>query len=189
MMKRNKFIAASFFAALLPFTTFANTIKQIFRNDKGFKVAAGEDRFKKPVSLFEGDTFFTKISEKDTDGDLYMFESIRYKKGGPPLHFHYTQDEYWYILEGEFLFKVGEETFTAKKGDTVFGPRLVPHAFAKTNEGAARLLMVFQPAGKMEAHFKAVSDGVYKNLSDNEKYMFRKQNGFEVVGAALTHEK
>jgi mannose-6-phosphate isomerase-like protein (cupin superfamily) len=188
-MNRNRFIATSFFAALLPFTTFAKTVKDFFRNDKGFKVDAGKDRFDKPISLFEGDTFFTKVSAKDTDGDLYMFESIRDKKGGPPLHIHYTQDEYWYILEGEFLFKVGEETFTAKKGDTVFGPRMVAHAFAKTNQGPARLLMAFQPAGKMEAHFKAVSDGVYASLSDKEKDTFRKQNGFEVVGAALTHEK
>jgi hypothetical protein len=51
-MKRNKFIATSFFAALLPLTNFANTMKKIFRNDKGFKVDAGKDRFDKTISLF-----------------------------------------------------------------------------------------------------------------------------------------
>ena len=188
-MKRKKFIAASLLALVFPFATFANAVKKLFRNDKGFKVNAGEDRFAKSISLFEGDTFFTKVSAQDTDGDMYMFESTRVKKGGPPLHYHYEQDEYWYILEGEFLFKVGEETFTAKKGDTVFGPRMVPHAFSKTSEGVARLLMAFQPAGKMEAHFKAVSEGVYNGLSDKEKHIIRQQHGFEVTGPALVYEK
>jgi hypothetical protein len=92
-------------------------------------------------------------------------------------------------LEGEFLFKVGEETFTAEKGDNVFGPRMVPHAFAKTNKGAARLLMAFQPAGKMKEHFKAVSNGIYEKFTNEQKAAFRKLNGFELTGPALTYEK
>lgn len=159
------------------------------RPDKGIRVNAGKDRFDKPISLLEGDIFFTKVSSKDTEGDLYIFESTRDKKGGPPLHYHYEQDEWWYILEGEFLFKVGKELFTAKAGDSVFGPRMIPHAFAKTNEGTGRLLMAFQPAGRMEDHFKAVSEGVYSKLSEEEKHKFRQQNGFEVVGPALTIDK
>jgi mannose-6-phosphate isomerase-like protein (cupin superfamily) len=188
-MKRNTFIAATFFSALFPFTAFTKTIKKIMRNDKGFKVEAGKDRFNEVLSLFEGDTFFTKISTDDTDGDMYAFESTRIKKGGPPLHFHYAQDEWFYILSGEFIFKIGEENFTAKAGDSFFGPRMIPHAFAKINEGEAKMLIIFQPAGKMQLHFEAVSKGVYTKLSAKEKKIFRKENGFEVVGSALTHEK
>lgn len=159
------------------------------RVDKGVVVNAGKDRFKKSISLFEGDTFFCKVATKDTDGDMYIFESVRNKKGGPPLHIHYEQDEWWYILEGEFLFKVGDETFTAKKGDSVFGPRMVPHAFSKTNEGPGRLLMAFQPAGKMEELFNAVSSGIYANMTKEEIHNYRKAHGFENVGPALTHDK
>lgn len=111
------------------------------------------------------------------------------KNGGPPLHYHFEQDEWWYVLDGEFLFKVGDETFTAKAGDSIFGPRMIPHAFAKTNEGPAKLVMAFQPAGKIEAHFKAVSEGAYTKLSDEEKDKFRQANGFKVVGSALTYLK
>jgi hypothetical protein len=85
--------------------------------------------------------------------------------------------------------KVGEETFTAKAGDSVFGPRMVTHAFAKTNKGKAKMLIIFQPAGKMEAHFNAVSKGVYTKFSEEEKHKFRQANGFEVMGPALTYEK
>ncbi len=190
-MNRNSFLnlwlAVGTFLST-PFTVMAKPFGKK-RVDKGIKVGAGKDRFGESISLFEGDTFFCKVSTKDTDGDIYIFESIRDKKGGPALHYHYEQDEWWYILEGEFLFKVGDQTFTAKAGDSVFGPRMVPHAFAKFNDGAARLLMVFQPAGKMEELFMAVSKGVYANMTKEEIHKFRQAHGFEIVGPALSYDK
>ena len=184
-MKRRNFLFTSLLA--IPVASFAKFKK--FIRAKPFKVEAGKDRFDKSISLFEGDIFYTKVSTKDTDGDMYVFESTRVKKGGPPLHYHYRQDEWWYILEGEFLFKIGDKTFTAKAGDYLFGPRMIPHAFAKTNEGAARLLMAFQPAGKMEELFIAVSKGVYTNMTKEEIHKFRQAHGFEIVGPALTYDK
>jgi len=168
-MKRNNFFTALALLVTTPLSLFSRSASPLYKPGKGFKVDAGKDRFDKSISLFEGDTFYTKVSTTDTAGSVYIFESTRDKKGGPPLHYHYEQDEWWYILEGEFLFKVGEETFSAKKGDSVFGPRMVPHAFAKTNEGPARLVMAFQPAGKMEAHFKSVSEGVFTGMSEKGK--------------------
>jgi mannose-6-phosphate isomerase-like protein (cupin superfamily) len=190
-MKRNLFFKKLLAATVIistPFAAFANAFPKK-RNDKGFKVNNGKDRSDKPLSLFEGDTFFSKVTSADADNDLYIFESTRIKNGGPTEHFHYEQDEWWYILEGEFLFKIGKETFTAKKGDSVFGPRMVPHAFAKTNEGDAKVLLLFQPAGKMEAFFKAVSGGVTKSMTEAERNEFKKQHGFEVTGPALIYEK
>jgi mannose-6-phosphate isomerase-like protein (cupin superfamily) len=190
-MNRHSFLQlglafGSFIAA--PFALLAQVLPKK-RVDKGIRVEAGKDRFGQPISLFQGDTFFTKVSTSDTNGDLFIFESVRDKKGGPPLHYHYEQDEWWYVLEGEFLFKVGDETFTAKVGDSVFGPRMVPHAFAKINEGPARLLMAFQPAGKMENQFREVSTGIYAKMTDAEIDKYRKASGFEVVGPALTYDK
>ena len=190
-MTRNSFLkffitAGSFLTA--PFFVIANSINKK-RVDKGIKVDAGKDRFDESISLFEGDSFFCKVSTKDTDGDIYIFESARDKKGGPPLHYHFEQDEWWYILEGEFLFKIGDQTFTAKAGDSIFGPRMVPHASSKTNEGPARLLIAFQPAGKMEEHFIAVSKGVYAKMTKEERFKYQQGIGVEVVGPALTHDK
>ena len=190
-MKRSSFVkmcisAGSLFA--IPFESFAKRIENN-RTKKSFKVETGKDRFDKPINLFEGDTFYTKVSTKDTDGDLYIYESNRVKKGGPALHFHYSQDECWYILEGEFLIKVGDQFYNAKAGDTVFGPRGVPHAFTKTNDGNARMLMTFQPAGKMEEFFIAVSEGKLAKMAVAEKDDFIKQYGFERVGPALEYHK
>jgi mannose-6-phosphate isomerase-like protein (cupin superfamily) len=191
-MNRNSFLkislaVGSFLSA--PIALMAKTFGNK-RVDKGIKVDAGKDRLDKPISLFEGDTFYTKVSTADTNGDVYVFESTRVKEGGPSFHLHYEQDEFWYILKGQFLFKVGDETFTAKAGDTVFGPRNVPHAFAKVGEGEARLLMFFQPAGKMEEMFKKISEGATRNITTDEgKDKFFQEYGLKRVGPPLTYSK
>lgn len=189
-MKRTTFLRLS--AAFTLITGSLSAIATplgIKRIKNGFKVAKNSDRFDAAITLMEGDTFFTKIATADTDGDMFAFESTRVVKGGPPLHYHYTQDEWFYILEGEFSFKIGSEMFGAKAGDSLFGPRMVPHAFTKTNEGIARMLITYQPAGKMELYFKEVSQGLYKNLTEQEKQAIRQAHGFEVVGPALGHQK
>jgi mannose-6-phosphate isomerase-like protein (cupin superfamily) len=152
-------------------------------------VGTGKDRFDKSISLFEGDTFFTKISTRDTNGDLYVFESTRVKNGGPAQHYHYDQDEWWYVLQGEFIIKIGDQVHKAKAGDSVFGPRGVPHVWAKVGEGEGKLLMIFQPAGKMEEFFNAVSEGKLTGMTEQEQHEFRKAHGFERVGPALHYHK
>lgn len=157
----------------------------MLREKTGYKIDSGTDRFQKPIKLFDGDTFYTKVSANDTDGDLYVYESSRVKKGGPNLHLHYNQDEWWYILEGEFVIKVGDKMHHVKPGDSVFGPRGVPHAFSKVGEGVGRMLTTFQPAGKMEACFIAISEGQMKGKPEAEQDEFRKQHGFERVGPPI----
>jgi mannose-6-phosphate isomerase-like protein (cupin superfamily) len=190
-MKRNSFLKlglaiGSIFST--SFTTFAR-YKIRNRDDRGFKVDAGKDRFDKSISPFEGDKFYTKVSTKDTDGDMFVFESTRLTEGGPILHTHYDTDEFWYVLQGEFLIRVGEKTYNAKPGDLVFGPRMVPHTFAKIGQGEAKVIIGHQPAGKMEEYFKKLSEGVAANMSEEERNNMRKEHGFEKVGPPLTYMK
>lgn len=180
-------LAAGTFVAS-PFNLIAKSIKN-GRVNKGFKVDAGKDRFDKSISLLEGDTFSSKVSTKDTDGDIYVFESIRAKEGGPSHHFHFNQDEWWYVLQGEFLIKVGDVTHQAKVGDSVFGPRMVPHSFAKVGQGEGKLLMFFQPAGKMEEMFKKISEGATKGMTETEQDKFREEHGLKRVGPPINHFK
>ncbi|WP_264536814.1 cupin domain-containing protein [Flavobacterium sp. N1736] len=190
-MNRQKFISVCFSAvalAALPIDAIGKTIKK-FRESKGFMVGFGKARLDKKISLFDGDTFLTKISANDTDGDLYVYESTRVKEGGPPHHYHFNQDEWWYVLQGEFIIKVGEKTYEVKTGDSVFGPRMVPHSFTKVGEGEARLLMIFQPAGKMEEFFTKVSQGEMKNMTAEQQEKFKEEHGFKVVGPPITKLK
>ena len=190
-MKRKNFLKFGLAIGSLltaPYNIYAR-LKTKKREDKGFKVDAGKDRFDKSLSLFEGDSFYCKVSTKDTDGDMYVFESTRVKEGGPILHTHYEQDEWWYVLRGEFLIKVGDKTYNAKTGDFVYGPRKVPHTFAKVGQAEGKLIIGFQPTGKMEAYFTKISEGIAKNMSEAERDNLRKEYGFEKVGPPLNYLK
>jgi quercetin dioxygenase-like cupin family protein len=156
---------------------------------KAFKVPAGQDAQNSPLSLYEGDSFFTKVSGRDTNGQLYIYESTRLRNGGPAQHVHFEQDEWFYIFEGEFQIKVGETLYLMKAGDSVFAPRGIPHVWAKTNEGLGRMLIVFQPAGRMEEYFTAVSNGTVGKMPPEEQERFREAHGFRRVGAALQYHK
>ncbi|MBC7948518.1 MAG: cupin domain-containing protein [Chitinophagaceae bacterium] len=186
-MKRNKFLKAVLSVgaiAALPFNVSAKSIKR-FRERAGFMVGSGKDRHDKKISLFEGDTFYTKIASADTDGDLYVYESTRIKEGGPSHHVHLEQDEWWYVLQGQFIVRIGDNLFDAKAGDSVFGPRMVPHSFAKVGEGEGKLLMMFQPAGKMEEFFRKISEGVTKNMTEEQQDKFREAHGIKRVGPPI----
>ena len=97
-MNRNTFLKATIAIGTFLTAPFGAIAKSNSRKrvGKAIKVESGKDRFGKPISLFEGDTFYTKVSTADTDGDVYVFESTRVKEGGPSFHLHYEQDEFWY---------------------------------------------------------------------------------------------
>ncbi len=154
-MKRSKFILNTI--AFLSLTNFAKlTAKFIPGANKGFKVSSGEARYgthykMKGVTL---NVLDIKISSKDTNGDIAVFEQNGFTpKGGPPLHIHLYQDEFFYIIEGEYFFQVADEKYQMKPGDTIFLPRNVPHAFVQLTE-KGKVIVSYMPAGKMEDFFK-----------------------------------
>ena len=186
-MKRSSFLKSGLAMTSLFYLpgTLYTWFKSKTRKKEGFKVDAGKDRFDKILSIFDGDRFFCKVSGKDTDGDMYIFESTRDREGGPILHVHYEQDEWWYILEGNFLVRIGDKTYEAKPGDFVFGPRGVPHTFSKVGQGQSRVMIGFQPAGKMEEYFAKISKGVAKDMTEAQRDEMRKAHGFERVGPPI----
>lgn len=144
-----------------------------------FVVRYDEDRFLAPVSFLNG-RFDLKISSRDTGGALCVIDTIRLGRGGPPLHLHHEQDEWFFVQEGRFLFQIGDQAYDLGPGDSIFGPRKIPHAFVNRSE-TGRLMVAFQPAGTMEAFF---SGGSPHPLSEEFKILSR-QHGMEVVGPPL----
>jgi len=187
-MIRRKFILTVL--AFYPFILTANTVLAMFTSaGKGFKVNSGEARYgvhyrMKGITL---NTLDIKISGKDTENDLAVFEQTGLTpKGGPPLHIHPYQDEWFYIIEGEYLFQVGEDKFAMKKGDMIFLPRNIQHAFIQLTE-KAKVIVSYLPAGKMEAFFAETDrwtstptmDEIIKVFADHE---------MKVVGPPLKSE-
>ena len=115
-------------------------------------VLSGKDSFGETHSGFGGLLF--KVSTEETGGNLFVIEHNNMKHGGPPLHLHLEQEEWFYVMEGEFLFQIGEKQVTLRSGDSILGPRRVPHTFSVAGTKPGRMLIAFSPAGKMEQFFR-----------------------------------
>ena len=184
-MKRRKFLSTTL--ATIPLVSFANG-KSIFkmRTDNPFKVKAGEARFgthykMKGVTL---NTLDIKISGKDTNNELAVFEQAgQTPNGGPPLHIHIDQDEWFFVTEGEYLFQCGSDRFHLKAGDTIFLPRNVPHAFVQLSE-KAKTIVSYMPAGKMEAFFAATDKWTSPPSKEEIAKVFA-DHGMKVIGEPI----
>ncbi len=117
-------------------------------------VPAGGDRFRRQREIqFTRSVTDIKVSTLDTDGGLSVAEITYAHKGGPPRHLHHEQDEWFYVVEGEYVIEVGEERYELGPGDSVLAPRKVAHVWAYVGEGTGRLIAALQPAGEIEAFF------------------------------------
>jgi Cupin domain len=65
-----------------------------------------------------------KVSTLDTNGGLAVCEITYFHKGGPARHLHHEQDEWFYVVEGEYVIEVGEERYELGPRDSVLAPRL-----------------------------------------------------------------
>jgi mannose-6-phosphate isomerase-like protein (cupin superfamily) len=151
------------------------------RLTKPVQVSADSDRFGQRL-LFATGRFDCKVSAKDTDGNLCVYDTIRTKQGGPPLHYHHTQDEWFLVRDGEFLFQIGEDKFRLKAGDSILGPTKIPHAFANVSE-AGLLMIVFQPAGTMEQFF--LEGSRLTNPSQQDLQALYRAHAMEILGPPL----
>ena len=147
------------------------------------RVAAGEDRFGEQRGLGISSIDF-KVSTQDNSG-MFILENTFREKGGPARHLHYDQDEWFYSLEGEFLVEVGQERITLKPGDSLLGPRKVPHVWAYVGDTRGRILIAFMPAGKMEAFFREVTKA---NAMPPQDPGLWRAHGMELLGPPLSVE-
>lgn len=152
-MQRRKFLTTTLATAA---TSVAITAPTRSSTSKSFVVKNTKSRFDEATKLAGISPNDIKVSSKDTDGQLSIFEYIGNAKGGPPLHIHLYQDEIFFVQEGKYKFQVSDETHYLEKGDTIFLPRNVPHAFAQLSE-LGKLLFFFSPSGKMEDYFRELS--------------------------------
>ena len=62
---------------------------------------------------------FLALGEQ-TGGAYALIETANDPATGVRLHVHEREDETWFVLEGEYTFEVGGQTFRAGPGDCVF---------------------------------------------------------------------
>jgi quercetin dioxygenase-like cupin family protein len=172
-------------AFMLAAATLPSAVRQ--QSSKGAavspeRIASGQDRFGEHRGLGVSMLDF-KLSTGDTDGGLFVVENTFHEKGGPARHLHHDQDEWFYALEGEFRFEIGQERLTLKTGDSVIGPRRMPHVWAYTGGGTGRILVAFAPAGKMEEFFRQITKA---NAMPPQDPALWRAYGMELLGPPLT---
>jgi DNA-binding transcriptional MerR regulator len=141
----------------------------------GFSVPAGRDRFDEEIKL-GGESLSCKVSAKDTEGAMCAFEFT----SGWPRHVHHDQDEWIYIIDGEWVFEVGDRRFHASAGESVFLPRNVAHVWRPASDRPGRIINVYQPAGKMEEFFRALVD--FKDIITTEQVIKKTYTEDQVNG-------
>ena len=185
-MKRGKFFTSLILASLMPFQIFGSIKKEKLTNRKGFKIKSGEGRIYGHIKLkgVNANVLDLKVSGKDSDGGIAIFEQTSLSQGmGTPLHLHHYQNEIFYVLEGEYIFKVGEDVFNLTEGDSIFLPQKVPHAWTQVSQNG-KMEVTFQPAGKMENFFVTVAKLNHEPTKDEMAKLFI-DNEMEVVGPVI----
>lgn len=156
----------------------------------GFKLAAGATRSDEAVKLRD-EPHDCKLSGQDTGGAICVFEFTGSSSG--PRRRQRDQDEWIYVVDGEVQFVVGEVRFQAGPGESVFLPRQTAYAWASADGHPAKILDVYQPAGRTEDFFRALSKfnsgpPIHEALSIDEFRRLFQEHGIEVVGPPLVGE-
>jgi quercetin dioxygenase-like cupin family protein len=182
-MQRKQFLVSSLLAA--PSLAFTHVFSQSSHasNPQPFVVDAGKSRFGDVVKFLGVHPNDLKISSKDTDGALSVFEYIGLGKVGPMMHIHFKQDEIFTIIEGQYRFVVDNQVYVLGAGQTIFLPRGLPHTWIQLSD-RGRLIYMLQPAGKMEEFFLYMNN-LKERPSPAEMDRIHAEHDMKVVGPPL----
>ena len=88
-----------------------------------------------------------KVKAKDTGGAFSVLESVVQPGTGPVPHRHSREDEGFYVLEGQYEFRVGDRVILASAGSFLFAPRGIPHTYKNVGTAPSRHITFISPAG------------------------------------------
>jgi mannose-6-phosphate isomerase-like protein (cupin superfamily) len=125
-----------------------------------------------------------KVSSADTSGACVVFEMSVFPRSGPSLHVHHREDEWYYVLAGEFLFKVGGEDYHLSPGASIWAPRDIPHVWANTSATKGKLILTCLPGG-LEKFFDEPGNVPADKLSLSRMKDIMAKYGMELLGPPL----
>ena len=117
-----------------------------------------------PIRMI-GNALFTKLAAGDAGPSISVLQNTISAKNGPPLHAH-PFEEFFFILDGTFLFEIGGSQVQAAPGDFLHVPGNVPHAFQNTSDREGKVLLIARPGG-VEKYFAEVAA---QSISDPETW-------------------
>jgi quercetin dioxygenase-like cupin family protein len=134
----------------------------------GYALAAGDGE----RLWIVGDTMTLKATGESTGGRLVVLENLTAPGGGPPPHLHTREDEFFYVLDGSFEIRIGDDVHHLGPGGFAYVPRGTVHNFRNAADTPGRILVGFTPGGT-EAFFReagrpALDDGPAPAIDDDE---------------------
>lgn len=126
----------------------------------------------------------TLVRSFDSEGRLVVLtlpvdDYPHFTYSGAPLHVHHEEDEWIYILEGEFVAEVGGKRYRLKKGDSLLMPKRIPHRWSTAQLPRVGAIHLYTPAGRMDLSF----DDPPKR--DTPPTMEERKSSFESYGMTL----
>jgi quercetin dioxygenase-like cupin family protein len=128
-----------------------------------------------------------KLTSEDSGGACSAFELSALPQTGPFLHVHHREDEWYYVLSGEFLFQADGILHNLPAGASIWLPRGIPHVWANTSSVEAKLILVCQPGG-FEKFFEEVGnemETVDSAKAQNKMREVMAKYGMELLGPPL----
>jgi quercetin dioxygenase-like cupin family protein len=107
----------------------------------------------RPYALKAGDgwtyhydiDFTVKAGELSPGRGATFIEYITRKGEEPPDHTHPSEDEIFYVLNGELTFHCGGETFDVGAGGFIYLPKGIEHGYTIRSDEDVHLLVVTFP--------------------------------------------
>ncbi|WP_163511416.1 cupin domain-containing protein [Fodinicola acaciae] len=96
---------------------------------------------------------------------------------GAAPHFHNTSAEIFFIVDGSLQVLAGDDVVTAEKGDFLFVPPKMPHAFGAPKGSSADVLILFAPGLARFDYFRLVDKVARGKASPQE--VLRTQDLFD----------
>jgi quercetin dioxygenase-like cupin family protein len=91
---------------------------------------------------FLGLPTWIKADRDLTNGHFSLIEQVIPPGFESPWHVHRSEDESFYVLEGEMLVILEGSRSLLQAGDYAFGPRGIPHGFRIEGDKPARILLM-----------------------------------------------
>lgn len=107
---------------------------------------------------FMGMELTWKITSDMSRGRIISFLQIAPPGTGVPMHVHPKEEENVFLVEGNLVFRLGDETFDVAPGDIVNMPRGTPHGFRAVGDHAAQILFTLDlsPTSDYETMFNGL---------------------------------
>src|SRR3569833_3051515 len=154
-MKRRSFLKSA--AAMLPAAGFdPMSIAEMPTREQEHVIEAGHDRLGEAHSRGYSSILF-KVLPRETSNGLFVLEHMNLVECGPALLIHPLEEEDVYLISGEVRFALGNERLTLKAGDSVLGPRGIPHTIAAVKGTPSHMQLAFTPAAKIEECLRATA--------------------------------